>query len=93
MGVCLAHGVQVPGVIQFNAPAFTADGDVVVANCYKHTLHVLAGANGAMLHSCGSKGTAPMQFTHPCGVCVSRADDVLVADSRNNIRESVIRRS
>ena len=73
-----------PGVNCYNIPAFITSGDVVLANDTRHTVHVLAAATGAELRCFGSKGTATMQFNQPCGVCVSRADSLLVADYGNN---------
>ena len=80
----LTRSLQVPGVNFFNIPAFTTSGDVVLANYTRHTVHVLAAATGAELRCFGSKGAGMMQFTNPFGVCVSRADSLLVADCGNH---------
>ena len=73
-----------PGVNYHNIPAFTTSGDVVLANINHHTVHVLAAATGAELRCFGSMGAGMMQFTNPFGVCVSRADSLLVADFSNH---------
>ena len=72
-----------------NAPAFTAAGDVVVASFGQHTVHVLAATTGAGVHTCGAQGSAPLQFEYPCGVCVSHADTIIVADCVNDRLQEV----
>ena len=74
-----------------NAPTFTAAGDVVVASRGQHTVHVLAATTGAVVHTCGAHGSAPLQFSRPTGVCVSRADTIIVADSGNDRLQEVAR--
>ncbi len=76
--------MQVAGVNGNNVPAFTAAGDVVVGSNGRHTVTVLAGADGHTLHSLGTRGAAALQFYNPCGVCVATDNTVFVADYINN---------
>ena len=82
--VLVADEVQIAGISGGNQPAFTSNGDIVVANFRQDTVHIVAGATGAMLHTFGTQGADPMQFNSPYGVCVSRNDSVLIAEYSNN---------
>ena len=58
-------------------------GEVVVADLYSHSIHVLS-PSGEKLQSFGTCGSGKGQFYSPRGVAVDGEGNILVADSRNH---------
>ena len=65
---------------------------LVVASSDVDTVYVLDSITGEVVRTFGSTGKATMQFNTPCGVCVTRDGNIIVADWGNNRLQEVLDR-